>query len=299
MGGQPAFAEFGANYLYNLSDFAGTVRYGQVRLYADRLHDEVYVADGDSVRIFNRTGMEVYRFGDDQEIGSIYGMAVDEAGDIYTLSYDLRVPGILSYYLCRCNYRGEPREKIAVSNLPEGYADFEPNTLIYRNDRFFLVSTTRMKAVVTDKRGAFVRAYDFADIVGIPEKDRPSTELFGITLDEAGDIFLTVPAFFKVYRISPNGKVASFGKPGGAPGFFGVVSGIAVDSAGNILVSDKLKSVVMVFDKDFTFLTQFGFRDGKPGSLAGPTDLALGNVGRLYVTQLQRRGISVFSLTSN
>ncbi len=80
---------------------------------------------------------------------------------------------------------------------------------------------------------------------------------------------------------------------------FSVISGVAVDSRGDIFVSDKLKSVVMVFDRDFRFLFQFGDRGNKPGNLVGPTGLALDGAGRLYVTQLQNRGVSVFSLSEN
>lgn len=52
--------------------------------------------------------------------------------------------------------------------------------------------------------------------------------------------------------------MTSFGRSGSAAGRFGVIAGIAVDRQGRVIVADKLKSVVMVFDKDFTFLSEFG-----------------------------------------
>ena len=90
--------------------------------------------------------------------------------------------------------------------------------------------------------------------------------------------------------------MASFGRPGSAPGRFGILAGIATDSRGNLLVADKLKCVVMVFDKDFNFVTEFGFRGPRPENLILPDDVAVDRTGRLYVTQWRSRGVSVFAL---
>ncbi len=299
---RPASASPGvqASYLYSLSDFSGTVRYGQVGLYADRRHDEVYVFDGEAVRVFNATGMEIYRFGENGDLGSILGMAFDEAGDIYTLSVPRPAPDApgAAYLLLRCNYRGEPKARIPVTNLPPEFSGIVPNAVAYRNGRFYLVDMARMKGIVTARTGAFERGYDFGALL-LDEKDRADAEFFGFAADDEGNLFFTAPALFKVYKVAADGTTAAFGKPGGAPGLFGVISGVAVDPGGHIFVSDKLKSVVMVFDRDFRFLAQFGDRGDKPGNLVGPTDLALDGSGRLYVTQLQKRGVCVFSLGWN
>jgi hypothetical protein len=80
---------------------------------------------------------------------------------------------------------------------------------------------------------------------------------------------------------------------------FGVVSGIARDDRGNCLVVERLRSVVMVFDKEFRFLKEFGYRGDKPGNLVRPSEVAVGNAGKIYVTQLMDRGISVFHVTTD
>ncbi len=157
-----------------------------------------------------------------------------------------------------------------------------------------------MQAVVTDRNGVFRKGYDLANILEIPEADRPNTEIFGFSLDADGNMLFTVPVLFKAYVVSPEGKVTgSFGKAGSAPGMFGVVSGIAKDDQGNYLVVERLRSVVMVFDKEFRFLQEFGYRGDKPGNLIRPSELAVGNAGKLYVTQVRNRGVSVFSIVSD
>jgi DNA-binding beta-propeller fold protein YncE len=105
-----------------------------------------------------------------------------------------------------------------------------------------------------------------------------------------------MPVLFAVYRFSPDGKLTWFGRPGSAPGRFGIVAGIACDSRGNLFVADKLKSVVMVFDKDFKFLTEFGYRGSKPGNLIVPDEVAIDKRDRVYVSQARKRGVSVFGI---
>jgi len=90
--------------------------------------------------------------------------------------------------------------------------------------------------------------------------------------------------------------VRSFGKRGSSPGRFGVPAAITYDNKGNLLVTDKLRSVVIIFDKKFKFLKEFGFRGLAPGNLVVPHDIAVDNRDRAYVSQLRGRGVSVYQL---
>jgi hypothetical protein len=295
-----ASAEVKSTYLYSLANFFGKVPYSDVRIRVDRTRDEVYVVERGIVRVFNEAGMEFFWFGDSPELGSIYDLAIDDKGDLFLLSFDRTQPENPKYFLIRCNYRGDAKEKLAVSGLPAEFSGFFPNYMFYRNGNFFFLSSSGMRVVVTDRNGLFLKGYDLADILEIPEKDRPNTEIFGFTLDSEGNMLFTVPVLFKAYVVSPNGKVAgAFGKSGSAPGLFGIVSGIAKDDKGNFYVVERLRSVVMVFDKEFRFLKEFGYRGDKPGNLIRPNELAMGNSGKLYVTQVRSRGVSVFQVTTD
>jgi len=64
-----------------------------------------------------------------------------------------------------------------------------------------------------------------------------------------------------------------------------------------VLVIDKLKGSVLVFDRRFEFVSQFASRGYKPGELIFPDDLAIDARDRVYVTQVGKRGVSVFLLT--
>lgn len=287
-----------SSFLYSLSNFNGKFPFNDVRVRTDRVRDEVYVIDRGIVHIFNNAGMEEFWFGDDREFGTIYDLAVDEKGDIFLLVYESSQSGDRNCAIVRCNYRGEIKEKFSISGLPPEISAFSPDTLMYREGNCYLVNSGQGRAVVTDRKGVFQRDYDLYKAVNIPEKERADKELFGFSLDRAGNMLFTIPVLFKAYVVSPEGKMeASFGRPGSAPGLFGVVSGIAADDLGNYLVVERLRSVVMVFDKELRFQHEFGYRgEGKPWNLVRPSELALGKTGIVYVNQLRGRGVSVFSL---
>jgi len=295
-----ASADVKSTFLYSLANFHGKLPYNDARVRVDRARDEVYVVERGIVRVFNDTGMEFFWFGDTPELGSVYDLALDEKGDLFLLSYAPSDPETPTYFLIRCNYRGDVKEKMTVTGLPAGFSGFFPTHMFYQDGHFLFLNDSKMQVVVTDRKGVFQKGYDLADIIEIPQKDRPNTEIFGFNLDSEGNMLFTVAVLFKAFVVSPDGKVtASFGKSGSAPGLFGVVGGIAKDDRGNYLVVERLRSVVMVFDKEFRFLKEFGYVGDKPGNLIRPNQVAVGNAGKIFVSQLRSRGVSVFSITNN
>jgi hypothetical protein len=256
----------------------------------DQERDETYVIYQNIVRVFNPSGMEIFSFGDDLDLGQILDAAVDRNGDIILLSYkDSRS------LVTRCTYRGVPIGPVEIKGLPAGLG-FTASRMIHRNGLFYFASLGTSSVIVTDSNGEFRKHLEFVPMLEEDERQKGGAEMIGFSADQEGNIFFTIPTLFKVYKFSTDGKLTSFGRPGSAAGRFGVISGIASDSHGNLLVADKLKCVVMVFDKDFKFLTEFGYRGLRPENLIVPDDIAIDRRDRLYVSQGRRRGISVFAL---
>ena len=281
-------------FLYSLSDFTGSIPYSWARVSLDQERNEVYVLYGNSLRIFNEAGMEVYRFGDDLDVGMISDMAIEPSGDILLLAYKDSKGDII-----QCNYRGVPKSTLWLSNLPDEFSKFAPNRMIHRQGTLYFLSPNEMKIVVTDSQGIFKKGYDLIPLLEREEKDRGNMEVTGFSIDKEGNILFTVSTLFRACILSADGKIDWFGKPGSIPGKFNIVGGITRDSKGNYLVVDKLKCAVMVFDKTFNFITQFGYRGLKPDNLIVPNDIAIDNRDRIYVTQAGKRGISVFKLNHN
>jgi len=281
-------------YLYTLSSFTGPIPYNWSRVAVDKERNEIYVLYQNTLRVFNESGMEIDHFGDDVDLGQIADVAVNEEGDVLLLTYIEARPGIV-----RCNYRGDPKSRLEFRSFPGEFSDFSPNRMVYQGGDFYLVSLPGFKIVIADREGNFKRGYDIFPLLDVDHMERAEGEIVGFSVDRDGNMLLTVPVLFRAYVLSPDGQIRSFGKPGGAPGRFNIAAGIVKDSRGNYLIVDKLKSAVMVFDRDLKFVTQFGSYGRKPGHLVAPDDIAIDNLDRVYVTQMGKRGVSVYRLTYN
>jgi hypothetical protein len=298
-----AGAQVKASYLYNLSNFTGVIPFTWVRVVPDSAQNEVYVAEGGSVYVFNDTGMEIYRFGDYEQLGSVLDVAVLESGDLLLLGTNADGSGMS---LFRCDYRGEIQSRLRLTGLPNEWGGFRPTKMTLRGEKLYLVDYTAKKVAVLDKESGSLREtidlaakLETSKVLETGKKVVVDSGISGFDADDADNIFFTINTHFKAYRLSADRKVESFGQPGGAPGKFGVVAGIAADRSGNIYVVDTLKCVVMVYNSDFEFLEEFGYRTDAPGGLVAPKEVSVSGSGKIYVTQQANRGVNVYRLSSN
>ena len=288
--GATAFGQVTAKYQYSLSNFGGRLPYDWVRLHVDPVHNETYVIDANRVQVFGPTGMEVFEFGEDLDLGPLIDLAVDGNGEILILSYKDE-----KTILTRCNYRGVPLGPVAITGLPEGLV-FAPNRMVLRDGTLYFISPMAMQVILTDVSGRFKRHISLLPLVDVEGKQKSGAEMTGFAVDRDGSIYFSVAVLFQVFKLTSGGEISSFGKPGSVAGRFGVIGGVAVDTRGNVFVADRLKCVVMAFDKDFKFLAEFGYRGPKQQNLIIPDDLGIDGRDRLYVSQAGKRGVSVFAL---
>lgn len=276
---------FESTYLYNLSTLTGRVATGWREITYDEAGRELFLVAGDAIRVFNQAGMETATLRGEAEVSDILSVAALEDGDLAVLARS--GPG---WSLVRCNYRGEPKGTITPSAIPPA---FFPDVVVRVGGRLYLADRPGMRALVMDVTGKVEQAVDVAQRIGLAEKKRGDTGISGFTVDRAGNLVVAVAPLFKVYVIPPEGDVRSFGKPGGGPGRFNIVNGVAVDASGNFYVADTLKCAVIAFDRDFNFLGEFGYRGRGPGQLVAPRTVAYGD-GRVFVSQGGNRGVAVY-----
>ncbi len=290
----PALAEVETSFLYSLSNFSGRVPFNWANIHVDEERHEIYVADTrlGQIAIFNANGMETYRFGDDGSLGAIVDVAVKSDGSILVLSKTMTNSSLLL-----CNYRGEPVATFRLQNFPPEFSDFAPLRVVYRNGQIYLLDKRSLRLAVTDPDGVFKMSYDIGSLINIEEKKRSASEISGFSVDPQGNMLFTIAVLFQAFRLTPDGKISSFGRPGSSPGRFNLVGGIVADDRGYYYVADRLKSAIIVFDKDFKFQTEFGYRGIKAHNLIGPKNLELDAAGNLYVSQLSDKGVSVFKIT--
>lgn len=295
-----ASAAVEVGFLHRLSNFSGVLPYSDPQIHADRYHDEVYVGEGDAIRVFNAAGMEIFEFiHDAMTLGPILEFAAIENGDILILSYcSVTMPCQPGAIVTVYNYRGEPQRSFSLAGLPEALASFTPNRMLYRNKKLVFASTSALMVVVTDMAGTYESHTDLLSGLELEKGARDGAELGGFDVDAQGTILYTIPTAFRAFRRKPGEKAEAWGKPGTSRGNFGIAGAITGDDSGNIIVADRARGVVLVFAPNLLFLREFGTTGAREARLVGPGRVAMGSGGKLYVTQLAMRGVAVFSLTS-
>jgi hypothetical protein len=301
-----ALAGVTASFRYPLSNFSGPVRSQWAKLAVDRERNEVYSLRQrkNDIRVFDEHGMEIFVFGDG--FASAADIAIGDDGDIFLLS-----TGYKTATVHLLDYRGEHVSEIPLQNVPEAFSKFTANRLVYSQGSLYLVDSNALKVIVTDEAGRFKEGHDLNEFLKpfVPRLDRERKqlanydwkkrklefiELSGFTVDDQGNMFFTVPVLFSAYKLSVDGELTEFGKSGSGRGKFGVAAGIATDEMGYVYVSDRLRCVVMVFDRGLQFQTEFGYRGDQPSNLTAPDGLAIDSNGNVYVGQAANRGVSVF-----
>lgn len=302
-----------ASYLYTLSNFTGIYPTSWAKIGVDTAKDEVYVVSPTKVKVFNENGMEIFAFNETGELGSVNDVAVHRTGDILVLAYR---PQAGHSEIIRCDFRGEPLTTIELKDLPGEYADFTPNRIVVQGDTLYLANTNEVKVIVADISGVFKKAYDIAQIIRKDiekeygdnekqkerelEKEKQNSGMTGFSVDGEGNILFTNSALARVYRVSREGVLRSFGQRGSSAGKFGVPADVITDATGKyLLVADTLRCVVLVFDKDFRFVTEFGLRGYKQSNLIGPMYMAVDSKNRVYVSQLRNRGVNVYQIAGS
>lgn len=292
LGSTGALADVKASYLYTFSNFTGKVSYSWATMSVDREHGEIYAIYQGAVSVFNSVGMEVYQFGDDAQLGHIMDVAPEQDGRILLLSSDGSKTSIL-----RCNYRGDLMETVELKGVPTDIA-LRPQRIVAWKGHIYLADLSGRMIVVTDSQGAFRDSYDVGAYLAKDEKPGMKNELLGFNVDREGNMLFTVPTLFLAFRMSRDHQIESFGGAGNLPGKFNVAGAITSDERGYIYVADILKSVVMIFDRDFSFQMQFGQRGDEPGNLNVPLNIELIK-DKLFVNQSRNKGVSVFRMAYN
>lgn len=284
-------------HLYELSDFAGTIPCDDARIVVDAPRHEAYTLWGNTVRIFNASGMNVYTFTLDPGSVQLSDLAVAADGGLLMLVYPPAGDTTGTWQVLRADYRGRVTGAFPIAR-PAELAAFGPTRMLLRGDTLWLVSPSQLLAATFGLDGGHRRRIDLGAIAEVPDAERADSELRGFDAAADGAFVFSIPVQFRVYVAAPDGSVRAFGKSGSAAGNFGIVSSVAFGDGGRIVVSDRLRNVVMIFDENLGFLREFGSRGDRANRLTRPGELATGSDGKLYVSQLRNKGVAVFAMTT-
>jgi DNA-binding beta-propeller fold protein YncE len=88
---------------------------------------------------------------------------------------------------------------------------------------------------------------------------------------------------FGIGGVYGNSFLLAWGSPGSSAGQFIEPSGVAVDSSGNVYVTDLLNNRVEKFTGSGTFITQWGSQGSGAGQFEDPHGIAVDSSGNVYV----------------
>jgi DNA-binding beta-propeller fold protein YncE len=89
--------------------------------------------------------------------------------------------------------------------------------------------------------------------------------------------------------------VADIGRPGDGPGQFIWPAGIALDSHGNVYVTDEWLNHVAIFDPEGSFLCEWGTTGSDDGQFNGPSGIAIDPQDVLYVVDGRNHRVQKFT----
>jgi len=250
----------------------------------------VYVANAgfdwfpQHIQKYTSNGTMLTMWGIDGHISDIQALAVDRDGNVYVSDFN---NGIIKYdadgnYLATL-YTSGPHA-VGLANAMD--FDEENNIFIFDSPHY---GTNQYSVVkVFDRNGTYM--YEFGSR-GTGE-DQFSSWGARIRCAPDGSLLITNPDLRTVQVFERDGAyVRSYDGTGIGMEAFGYITGVEMDGAGDIYISDSQHKRVQKFSKDERWIATFDGNHTKNGTVMSPMDLALGPDDHIYIADQRHEGI--------
>ena len=211
----------------------------------------VYIADykGGQIVLADLAAKKVSRFAPDQPLRLPFNLALDGDENVYVSDSAARAVYVIDRKGQRVKAIGQ-----GVLERPTGLAMDPRRRVLYVADCGGRDSPTH-RVLAFSLEDLKAREVGGGKGTGDGQFYFPSY----LAVDPEGNLFVADTLNFRVQAFDPEGRfLAQYGEPGGTPGTFSKMKGLAFDGFGNLYVVDGDHSVVQIFNSRFEPLMWFG-----------------------------------------
>ena len=213
-----------------------------------------------------------------------YGVAADSKGRIYAADQ-----GVSAVFI----FNPETKEVQLIGNGKQANFGAISGVALDDNDTLF-VTDTKLHRVDVFKPDTHQLDTAFGgDILSDPASIAIDTEnrlIYVVdTQNDVVDVF-DADSYKFLRKIGTTGKKHTLS----APGTFSLPVGVAVDSDGNVYVTDTFNDRVEIFDADGQFISMFGKNGDGPGYFERPKGIAVDCDGHIWVADAAQDRVKVF-----
>ena len=213
-----------------------------------------------------------------------YGVAVDSKGNIYTADQ-----GVDAIFI----FNAETNGVQLIRNGHEAHFGLMDGLAIDDNDWLFVTDSQLHEVQVFNAQHKFVTAFGSRVLTRPGGIAIDTNNRFIYVVDTGNDVVDVFDA--DSYKLLRHIGVAGKKHTLTAPGTFSLPTQVAVDSDGNVYVTDTLNDRVEIFDADGNFLSTFGQAGDSPGYFTRPKGIAVDSDGHIWVTDESQSLVQVFN----
>lgn len=225
--------------------------------------------------VANKVGFQLIR---------VYGVAADSKGNIYAA--DQAVGAIFIFP------QSDTEKLQLLKNGQDARFGLINGLAMDDNDRLFVTDLKLHHVLVFNAKHEVEASFGSDQLVSPAGIALDTTNRFAYVVDSQQDQVLVFDAdsYKLLRRIGAGGKKHTLTSPGD----FSLPTNAAVDSEGNVYVTDTLNNRVESFDADGNFIGEFGKSGDGPGYFARPKGIAVDCDGHIWVADEMQSRVQVF-----
>ncbi len=190
----------------------------------------------------------------------------------------------------------EAIQTIGMAGSGDGQFSDPKDLAVDAQGQVYVLDTRNHRVQVFGADGQFLRAWG-SQGTGARQFQEP----WGIAVDQAGNVYVADTWNHRIQKFDNQGQFllqwGTFGDSGGglgAPELFYGPRDVAVDTDGNVLVSDTGNKRMAKYTADGEFITEWGGAGSLAGQVREPCGLAVDAAGNVYVADVWNQRVQKF-----